>query len=130
MGPYSLLSVGQTASTNPLGYTINPSQLNSSGILPGLTNISVAGSITLVQQSTGAPLIKLGTLQNGTTVLQFLNASTKSVEFQASANAAGQVTWDWYDSNSNIVMMVGWLPVAQVYGWAVATPGNSLAGQV
>lgn len=39
-------------------------------------------------------------------------------------------TWYWFDANGNIVMEVGYLPVAQIYGWAVATPGNTLAGVV
>ncbi len=39
-------------------------------------------------------------------------------------------TWTWFDSLGNVVMYVGLLPVLQVYGWAVATPGNTLLGQV
>ena len=39
-------------------------------------------------------------------------------------------TWAWYDTSGNVVMYVGYLPVAKVFGWAVATPGNSLLGVV
>lgn len=39
-------------------------------------------------------------------------------------------TWMWYDAQGNTVMMVGYLPVTQVYGWAVAVPGGNLAGEV
>jgi hypothetical protein len=52
-------------------------------------------------------------------------------------NSSGQVifelngqTWYWFDTSGNVVMEVGYLPVAQIYGWAVATPGNTLKGVV
>lgn len=34
------------------------------------------------------------------------------------------------DASGNEVMRAGLLPLAQIYGWAAATPGNSLEGQV
>jgi hypothetical protein len=39
-------------------------------------------------------------------------------------------TWYWFDTNGNIVMMVGYLPVSKTYGWAVSPPNTSLAGVV
>lgn len=129
-GPYSVLALSQPNSSNSLGWTINPNQLNSSGILPGLTNISVAGSISVVDQATGARQMIYGLLSNGKYGLQFLNGATGAVEFQAVTDSSGRVTWNWYDNTGNTVMMVGWLPVTQIYGWAVATPGQNLAGQV
>ena len=36
-------------------------------------------------------------------------------------------TWYWYDASGNNVMQVGLLPDG-TYGWAVATPGNSVSG--
>lgn len=35
-------------------------------------------------------------------------------------------TWYWFDTNGNNIMQVGLLPDG-TYGWAVATPGNSVA---
>ena len=35
-------------------------------------------------------------------------------------------TWIWYDNLGNDIMRVGLLPDGS-YGWAVATPGNSVA---
>src|ERR1035437_5559009 len=39
-------------------------------------------------------------------------------------------TWYWFDTSGNAVMIVGYLPVSKVYGWAVSTPGNTLIGVV
>jgi hypothetical protein len=35
-------------------------------------------------------------------------------------------TWKWYDSTGNNIMQVGKLPDGS-FGWAVATPGNSVS---
>jgi hypothetical protein len=39
-------------------------------------------------------------------------------------------TWYWFDNLGNIVMEVGYLQLPQIYGWAVAVPGSTLAGEV
>jgi hypothetical protein len=39
-------------------------------------------------------------------------------------------TWYWFDASGNIVMEVGYLSIAQIFGWAVAVPGQTLAGVV
>jgi hypothetical protein len=70
-----------------------------------------------------------GTLNFGQLADGGLGMNTVNTSGQLLFEMNGQ-TWYWYDTSGNIVMMVGFLPVTGVYGWAVATPGNSLAGQV
>jgi hypothetical protein len=68
--------------------------------------------------------ISFGNLTNGGQGMQVVN-SNGNVVFEMD----GQ-TWYWFDDLGNVVMMTGYLPVAQIFGWAVAAPGQSLAGVV
>ena len=68
--------------------------------------------------------ISFGKLPNGDLGMYATNTEGNTVFMLDGA------TWYWYDNNGNTVMMVGYLPVAQIYGWAVAAPGKSLAGVV
>ena len=68
--------------------------------------------------------IVYGVLGDGSLGQEIIN-SAGNVLFKMSGS-----TWSWYDTSGNVVMMVGYLPVAQIYGWAVAVPGQSLAGVV
>ncbi len=42
----------------------------------------------------------------------------------------GNLGFEIIDADGNEVMRAGFLPITGIYGWAAATPGNSLEGQV
>lgn len=76
-----------------------------------------------VTTSSGS-LLTFGQNNDGTSGMQITNGSGDTLfEFDGE-------TWTWFDTSGNIVMYVGLLPVSQVYGWAVAVPGQSLQGVV
>ena len=73
--------------------------------------------------------ISFGLFTSGVTGQQTMGMQTLNSAGNPAFEMDGQ-TWYWFDNEGNVVMMVGYLPVAQVYGWAVASPGQSLAGVV
>lgn len=64
--------------------------------------------------------LNFGPNPDGTLGLNIQNSSNQ-VLFELSGE-----TWIWYDNEGNSIMEVGLLPDGS-YGWAVATPGNSVA---
>lgn len=42
----------------------------------------------------------------------------------------GNLGIEIFDASGNVMMRAGFLPITQIYGWATATPGNTLEGQV
>jgi len=68
--------------------------------------------------------INYGALSDGSLGMQVVDPSG-NVVFEMNGT-----TWYWYDTDGNTVMEVGYLSLLGVYGWAVATPGSSLKGEV
>ena len=91
-------------------------------IAMALGKLSTGGYGITIPTNNGT--LNLGQLPDGKLGMNTVNASGNTL-----FEMVGQ-TWTWYDTSGNVVMYVGLLPVANVFGWAVATPGNSLLGVV
>ena len=124
-------STGETApnyttdTPTPDGGTpyIMPRQTGS-GLTQGAQIIN--GKVTITDpQSPDGISINLGQLADGTFGINMTNGAG-NVLFELVGS-----TWYWYDPTNNgaNVMQVGLLPDG-TYGWAVATPGNSVSESI
>jgi len=118
-----------TAGPNQLAYQSDYTTQTWYGINGNPTlNIGNIGTTNNPQYGMSVPAsngtITFGENTDGTQGMQVVDSSG-NVIFEMNGT-----TWYWYDTDGNTVMEVGYLSLLGVYGWAVATPGSSLEGEV
>jgi len=118
-----------TAGPNQLAYQSDYTTQTWYGINGNPTlNIGNIGTTNNPQYGMSVPAsngtITFGENTDGTQGMQVVDPSG-NVIFEMNGT-----TWYWYDTDGNTVMEVGYLSLLGVYGWAVATPGSSLEGEV
>lgn len=115
--PYKIAS-GSTRGTQIVGF--------GDVKIDGANNQITIGKVTKIGgQQEETVLGKLGNQSFGLKVID-----AKGGQLLIGVLPDGNLGIQLLDPSGNEVMRAGFLPITQIYGWATATPGNTLDGQV